>query len=405
MITTQSKSIETPAPVVSESRPLDLPAVIVMALGHLVHDAFTSFLSPLLPLIIQKLSLSLTLAGGLAALQSLPSLINPVLGMVGDRVSLRWLAIIAPTTTAIAMSMIGVAPTYTMLAILLLVAGISSASWHVPSPVMVARSAGNRVGFGMSILMLGGELARTVGPLIAVAAVSLWGLEGMWRLIPLGVIASLILFWRTRNLEARHTSRPADSSWKDTWVELRRVVLPIAGIIGTRTFISVSLATYLPTLLTREGSTLLEAGSSFSLLMLAGALGSFATGTLSDRIGRKRVLVTVLTLGPLLMGVFLSVQGWLQLPVLFVMGLMALSTSPVLMAMVQESASNHPATANGLYMALEFVGGSIITVIVGALADRFGLREAFAIGAVIAICGVPFVFLLPKKSRPVLESM
>ena len=405
MITTQPKPIETTAPVVSEARPLDLPAVIVMAMGHLVHDAFTSFLSPLLPLIIQKLSLSLTLAGSLAAMQSFPSLINPLLGMVGDRVSLRWLAIIAPTTTAIAMSMIGVAPTYTTLAILLLVAGISSASWHVPSPVMVARSAGNRVGFGMSILMLGGELARTIGPLIAVAAVSLWGLEGMWRLIPLGVIASFILYWRTRHVEARHTSRPADSSWKETWVELRRVVLPIAGIIGTRTFISVSLATYLPTLLTREGSTLLQAGSAFSLLMLAGALGSFATGTLSDRIGRKRVLVTVLTLGPLLMGVFLSVQGWLQLPVLFVMGLMALSTSPVLMAMVQESASNHPATANGVYMALEFVGGSIITVIVGALADRFGLREAFAIGAVIAICGVPFVFLLPQKRKPLLEQV
>jgi fucose permease len=67
------------------------------------------------------------------------------------------------------------------------------------------------------------------------------------------------------------------------------------------------------------------------------------------------------------------------------------------MALVQEYGRNHPATANGIYMALEFVGGAIITVIVGALADAFGLRTAFALSAAIAICGVPFVLLLPKR--------
>jgi fucose permease len=48
-------------------------------------------------------------------------------------------------------------------------------------------------------------------------------------------------------------------------------------------------------------------------------------------------------------------------------------------------------------MALEFVGGAIITVIVGAMADAVGLRTAFAVAAAIAIFSVPFVFLLPRK--------
>jgi FSR family fosmidomycin resistance protein-like MFS transporter len=374
--------------------------VITLAGGHLVHDSFTSFLSPLLPLLIAKLGLSLTLAGSLAALQSFPALINPLLGVIGDRVSLRWLAVLAPTVSAIAMTLVGAAPTYTVLAVLLLVAGISSACWHVPAPVMVARAAGQRVGFSMSVLMLGGELSRSLGPLLAVAAVSLWGLEGMWRLIPLGLAASFVLYRHTRHLHV-HAARKANGSWADTWVDLRRVVLPIAGIIVTRTFLSVALATYLPTLLTSEGATFAEAGTAFSVLMLAGAIGSFATGTLSDRIGRRRVLATVLTLGPLLMGVFLNVQGWLVLPVLFALGCMALSTSPVLMALVQEHGHNHPATANGLYMALEFVGGSLINLAVGALADTLGLRMAFGVSALIAICAVPFVLLLPKQQSSV----
>ena len=402
-MTIAETEIEAPVQTASiplADRPFDSAGVVTMAGGHFVHDVFGSFLSPLLPLLIPKLGLSLTLAGSLAALQSFPSLINPLLGMVGDRVSLRWLAIIAPTTTAIAMCLIGVAPSYTILAILLLVAGVSSASWHVPSPVMAARSSGRRVGFGMSILMLGGQLAATVGPLIAVAAASLWGLEGMWRLIPLGVAASLMLYWRTRNVEA-HLTHKGGEPWAQTWVELRRVVLPIAGIIATRTFISVALSTYLPTLLNREGSSLLAAGGALSVLMLAGAIGTMASGTLSDRIGRRKVLLFILGLSPVLMGVFLSVNGWLELPVLFVLGFVAQSSGPVLMAMVQESAADHPATANGVYMALEFVGGSIITIIIGALADALGLRTAFMIAAVIALFSLPFVLLLPKEKRSI----
>jgi FSR family fosmidomycin resistance protein-like MFS transporter len=391
------------APAPPAERPFDLAGVLTMAGGHLVHDMFAGFLSPLLPLLIPKLGLSLTLAGSLAALQSLPSLINPLLGMIGDRISLRWLAIVAPTITAVAMCLIGLAPTYTILAILLLVAGASSASWHVPSPVMTARSSGRRVGFGMSILMLGGQLAVTVGPLIAVAAASLWGLEGMWRLIPLGVAASLMLYWRTRHLEA-HVTRRASEPWAQTWQELRRVVMPIAGIIATRTFVSVALATYLPTLLNSEGSSLVAAGGALSVLMLAGAFGTMATGTLSDRIGRRKVLFVVLALSPVLMGVFLSVHGWVELPALFALGFVAQSSGPVLMAMVQESAADHPATANGLYMALEFVGGSIITIVIGALADSLGLRNAFMIAAVIALFSLPFVLLLPKEERLAHES-
>ncbi|HEY3342065.1 MAG TPA: hypothetical protein VGK81_08610, partial [Anaerolineae bacterium] len=99
-------------PVPPAERPFDAAGVVTLAGGHLVHDIFGGFLAPLLPLLIPKLGLTLTLAGSLAALQSLPALINPLLGMVGDRISLRWLAVIAPTTTAIAMSLIGVAPSY-----------------------------------------------------------------------------------------------------------------------------------------------------------------------------------------------------------------------------------------------------------------------------------------------------
>jgi len=71
----------------------------------------------------------------------------------------------------------------------------------------------------------------------------------------------------------------------------------------------------------------------------------------------------------------------------------------VLMALVQEYGRSKPATANGVYMMIEFVGGAVVTIAVGALADAFGLRSAFLIGAVIALGAAPFVLLLPGRKE------
>ena len=381
---------------VSAAESFQTGRVLTIAGGHLIHDIFTSFLAPLLPLIISKLGLSLTLAGSLAAFQQFPGLINPFLGVLADRGSLRWLAILSPTLTAAAMSMIGVAPTYTVLVILLLVTGISSAFWHVPMPVVIARVAGRRVGQGMSFFMLGGELARSIGPVIAVGAVSLWGLEGTWRLIPVGAAASVVIYLRLRGVTIRSTSR-SNGSWAESWRVIRRVMLPIAGILAAKGFMTAALTTFLPTFLSSEGADLWLAGGALSLLELAGAVGVLASGTISDRLGRRNVLGFVLLIAPVLMLMFLAIRGWLMLPLLLALGLTALSTNPVMMALVQEYSRDHPATANGIYMALSFAGQSLIIFIVGAVADRWGLRATFQACALIGFAGLPFVLLLPKR--------
>ncbi len=371
--------------------------VLTITGGHFIHDIFTSFLAPLLPLIIQKLSLSLTLAGALAAFQQLPSLINPLLGMLADRGSLRWFVILTPTVTATAMSLIGVAPTYTALTILLLVAGLSTAIWHTPTPAMTARVSGRQMGLGMSLFMLGGTLAYTIGPLLAVAAVSWWGLDGIWRLIPLGVAASAMLYWRTRDIAGMRSARRANGSWAESWRKLRRVLLPLAGIIVTRGFMVAALSTFLPTFLSSEGANLLQAGGAFSIVEMAGAAGSLTSGIVSDRLGRRRVLTLILWASPMSLLLFLAAPRWATVPMLLVVGFTVFSANPVMMALVQEYGRDHPATANGLYMALVFASQSLIIVLVGAIADQWGLRMTFYGCALLSFAGLPFVRLLPKK--------
>ncbi len=371
--------------------------VLTLAGAHLVHDAYSSFLAPLLPLLIDKLHLSLAQAGSLTMFQRLPSVINPFIGVVADRVDLRLFIIIAPSVTAVSMSLLGMAPSYAVLALLLLVAGLSAACFHVPGPVVVARVSGGQVGKGMSFWMTGGELARTVGPLFAVGAVSMLTLEGMWPVMVVGIAASVVIYLRVKDITLPPPAR-TQGSLGQTWRAMRHVLLPLAGIMLARGFMSGALTSFLPTFIRAEGQSLWFAGMALALLEFSGALGALLSGTLSDRLGRRWVLLAAMSTAPLFMLIFLTVDGWLVLPFLVLMGLAVFSTTPVIMAMVQDHAGDHPATANGLYMGIAFVIGAVTPLLVGWFADLVGLHGAFTWSAIVALTGVPLVFALPSDS-------
>ena len=111
--------------------------VLTISVAHLVHDVPTAFLAPVLPLLIDRFGLSVMMAGMLDVYRRIPSLANPFLGLLADRICIRWLIILMPAVTATLMSLLGVAPGYAFLAVLLFASGISSAVFHVTAPVMM----------------------------------------------------------------------------------------------------------------------------------------------------------------------------------------------------------------------------------------------------------------------------
>jgi FSR family fosmidomycin resistance protein-like MFS transporter len=120
---------------------------------------------------------------------------------------------------------------------------------------------------------------------------------------------------------------------------------------------------------------------------------------LSDRLGRRVILLISLLVTPIAMLAFLAAEGWLRFPLLLVMGLTALSVTPVIMAMVQESFPENRALANGVYMALSFLIRSGVVVIVGIMGDLWGMRPSFMACALIVLLGLPFLLLLPARQR------
>ena len=378
--------------------PFQAGGVLLVSFCHLVHDVYSSFLAPLLPLLIEKLSLTLTKAGLLSTVMQLPALINPFIGMWADRISVRWFIILAPSLTAIPMSLIGMAPNYAVLMILLFITGISVSLFHVPAPVMVAKLSGDFKGRGMAFFMTGGELARTIGPLFAVGAVSLLGLEDFYPVMVFGVASSVWLFIKFKDVQIR-TPHSRRIPLKGTWSEMRSILGPLVAILCARGFMHAAITTFLPTFIQMSTGDLWLAGISLSLVEGAGVAGVLAAGSLSDRFGRRQVLFVSLVGAPLMLMAFVWLKGWVQFVALIITGFTLLSTTPVMLALVQENSHSSPAAANGIFMMVSFMARSSVTVVVGYLGDIIGLHATYMCSALIGLAGIPFILMLPKHKE------
>ncbi len=384
-----------PAAPPADSEPFQTGQVITMSIGHAVHDTYTAFLPSLLPVFIANLALSKTKAGLLTVFIQGPSVVQPFIGHLADRLSLRILFILAPAVTATVMSLLGVAPSYTVVALLLVVAGLSSSSLHATGPAIAGHVSGANLGRGMGFWMVGGELGRTLGPLVIVTAIRFLTLEGTPWLMVGGLGLSAVLYLRLRSVPEHRALGGQALPWRRALRTMGPLLIPLATVLTARAFMESALTTYLPTFLSEEGADLWFAGAALSILQTAGVVGALLGGSISDRLGRRSILFVSMLVTPALMFLFLATGGWARLPLLLAMGFTALSAIPVLMALAQESLPDNRALANGIYMAIGFILRSGVIVALGALGDALGLRKAFAISAVIPLLSLPLVFLLP----------
>ena len=367
--------------------------ILTIVSGHFTHDSFSAFYAPLIPYLRDKLSLSYSQVGLLGLFYQMPGLLNPFIGLLADKISLRYFVIFAPAITGTLMSSLGLAPSFLALVFILLATGVSIASFHSPAPAMIAEIAGNRVGTGMGFFMAGGELGRTVGPIILAYAIQYFGLGGIWRLAFIGWLVSLILFFRLNKIEAR--AKPKGFL---PWAKAREIFPMLAIIIIGRTFVRGSLSTFLPTFLVDVfHSSEKFAALSLSILEAAGVIGVLLIGHLSDRLGRRLLLLVLLTISPIALYLFANSGGNFLVPYLVVMGFSSLAVMPIFLAVVQEQFSENRALANGSFLALNFISSAVGLWVYGHVADAIGLQSTYILAAFIGILTVPAVFFLPLK--------
>ncbi|WP_300457995.1 MFS transporter [Desulfobacula sp.] len=370
--------------------------VTLVAFSHFIHDAYTSFLAPLLPIIIEKLSLTLSQAGLLTTVMQIPAILNPFIGLFADNKGLaRWLVVLAPTFTAIPMSLILSASSYYYLLVLVFFAGISVALYHVPSPVLVAKYSGKKKGLGMSIFMTGGELSRTLGPILALLALSFLGADHFYGVMGVAMLTSVVLYF-TLEKEPEKTSIKRSGSLKSSYHEIKHVLIPLSGILSARSFMMASMGVFLAVFVERETGSLWYGGAALALYEAFGVAGVFSAGTLSDRLGRQRVLFWVLMVAPVAILSFVFTTGIIQIVMLVIAGFTVLSTTPVMLAIIQENARENPSVANGLFMMISFAVRSIAVFLTGIIGDVAGLENMFIVSALIGFTAIPFLLKLDR---------
>jgi FSR family fosmidomycin resistance protein-like MFS transporter len=376
----------------------DTGSVTGLGLAHALNDTYASFLPPLLPALMDKLSMSKTQAGLIAFLSTSPSLLQPVVGYLADRTSLRYVVILGPALVSTAMSLLGMAPNLVVLALLITLAGLGSATFHAVAPAMAGYLSGRSLGRGMGIWMVGGALGFAVGPLIVVLALKYLSLEGTAWLMIGGWGASAALFVYLRKVPTQPTNVAYSGSWRSALRPMKPILVPIAGITLLRAFVVIATFTFLPTYLTERGAALWFAGLSVSINAASGMLGSLVGGWMSDRWGRRRVLAAFIFVVPILAVALLAARGWALLPVLILLGFAIPPSNVVVLALVQESSPDARAFASGIYHAIGFSSESIASLAVGFLGDLVGLGSTIAASAGIMLLSLPLVLLLPKTA-------
>jgi FSR family fosmidomycin resistance protein-like MFS transporter len=381
--------------------------VLTISAAHFIHDIYTSFLAPALPRIIEKLGTSYAMIGLLAPIQRIPSLLNPFVGIIAERPVMKYMVIFSPAVTALSMSLIGLAPSYIFLAILLFVSGLSSTFWHVPTPVMVKEFSGERTGKGMSFYMVGGELARTAGPLIIMGVIGLWGLEGTWRMMPLGFVASFILYLNFRNSRFKTNSKTSNNKEGSYW-KIFLKFSPAFILTGGFTFFQAGLKSsvtyWLPTYLElSEGYSYIFADVSLAVLQLSGAAGALMAGTLSDRLGRNKTLYIISLITPILMLLFINLNGFWIIPVLIPLGFFLFAPTSVMLALIHDLSSEKKAFLNSIFMTINFFISTIVYPIVGLLIDHIGFTSSFYIFGILSFGAIFVVILSRKKIEEVID--
>jgi len=135
------------------------PTVVLMAAAHFMVDGYGNIYAPMLPILIPRLGLSLAAAGTLTMLFQMAASVAQVgFGNIADRWRPRTLITIGPVVSVCILSLIGLATSREMLALILVAGGLGAAAFHPPAAALAHRLGGDRQGFTMSAYITGGTL-------------------------------------------------------------------------------------------------------------------------------------------------------------------------------------------------------------------------------------------------------
>ena len=384
----------------------------VLCAGHFVNDSYSSVIYPLLPLIKTKLHLTTAEVFWLAPLYAVSSsLMQPVYGFLSDRYARRSFAVLGPVITGVFISLIGLAPSYGLLLVLLVASGIGVGSFHPQAAAMAAVASGEKRRIGLATFSAAGTLGFAIGPFIITRVVSAFGLDKTYYIIAIGILMSIVLYRvcppledvRRPSAETAGVKRPLLGALHAVWKPLLLLYL----ITVIRSGLQVTTNNYLPFMLGERGYNLTGTGNVMTVFLLLGGVGGLVGGFVAERVsGRAVTLYSGLFAGPLMIAAFLT-SGPVSIALLGVGGFVLLATMPVNVAMAQELAPGQTSTVSALMMGAAWGVGALAPPVLDPFVPAYGFTRVMVFASAVTMVSGVLAYFLPRderKSRPLIES-
>lgn len=373
----------------------------LMMIAHLCDDLNQGALVAVIPFLVLHNGYSYAeVTALLLASNAASAIIQPLFGWLGDKKPRPWLMAAGIFLAGIGMAGVGVLPNYPLIMASAMLSGIGVAMFHPEGGRLGNLTAGEQKGKGMSIFAVGGKLGFTFGPLVATAAITLWGLPGtLIFIIPSTLCAAILLSQNKALLSYSNPDKQSsdDSLYQDNWVGFGFVM----GAISCRSIMYYAFLSFIPLFLVYNlGQEEAFASSVISLFALVCAVGTIASGWAGQLLGAKKLIIVSYACVAIEVVIF-AFNGSL-IVALILIALLALTCDisyPSAVAMGQSFVPHHLGMASGLSFGVMVCIGGLMTPVFGLIGDHFGLQVVMLCVTAIALLGIIITLFIPKN-RP-----
>ncbi len=373
--------------------------LLTLMYGHFTVDTYVGVLPVLFPLLRDRFSLDLYTVGFVSlAYSGVASLSQPLFGYLADRYGTRF-AGIALAWSATMFATIGFAPNFRMLLVLAALAGLGSGAYH-PMGAMNASAVipEKQRNTAMSVYVTGGTIGVALGPILGAILFSVFGLRGTALMFFPGIFGAFLLLFGMRKISLPRAPRREADAVAAPHVTVPLVpLLAVILVMASRSWTVLGIEAFIPTWYDSLGYSAAFYGPLATTVVLASAFGTIGSGTLADRFGRRTVIVGLLVLSIPAILLFAAFTG----PIAFVtgalIGLLAASTSPLMLVMAQQLMAGRAGLASGLILGLGFITGAIGVPINGKIADHFGIAATMRFQVLIVVVSIAIALFLPTE--------
>ena len=384
----------------------------LISIGHGLTHWYPATFYLLLPLIGAELGLSYSQIGLIMTCQYIASATaNVPGGVLVDTVGRKGLLMaVSLFWIGFPYLLIGFTHSYLMLLVCVALVGFGNSLWHPTAIPTLGRRYPERKGLALSVHGMGGNVGDAVAPIVIGAALSVftWREVVMLNVAP-GLIVAALLFVFLGSMRLGSKKHDADTQsfgeylagLKDLFRSRSLVLLSTGSAFRTMT--QSALLTFLPVYLANQmGYSPLWVGACLFALQAAGFAASPLAGHLSDRMGRKQILMSaMLGSGVVLAAMALTGGSPFFVALVAVLGFFLYATRPVIQAwMLDATPKNMAGSSIGVLFGAQALGGAIGPLLGGMVADRFGLLSTFYFLAFTIVIANLFVFGVKPFAAP-----